>query len=219
MLLDHAGRNDRLAELGTSWPALERAIRSGEAGWRVPTKRHGSGAPARYAYHERLAALRLEQKKRFEWESARQHQIELVVNPERTIAIQTMLGDSRTGVPGNPPPRSRYPRGKKGRLLLAQENPEEQLGLFGIEAPEEIDLSEAERLDVWVLLVNRIERPDGAGGVIWRSELSKPCPTDERGYITDWFERTPLPVLTIDAVVFPDDDEGPGELDIPINFR
>lgn len=220
MIVDPAERDDRLARLGTSWPILERVIRAGEAGWRRATPNHGAGSASDYAYRERLAVLREEQKAHFGWENARLLQIELTVNPERTVAIQTLLGDRNTGNPTERP-RNEHPRGENGRLLLNQGG-DEQLELFPVERARdsagEVTLSVLEDLQVWTLLVHRVAGP-GPQGVIWHSELSRPHPPDERGYIPGWFERVPLPAVAIGAVVFPGEDEGPDGIDIPIAFR
>ncbi|NYI96966.1 hypothetical protein HNR12_003243 [Streptomonospora nanhaiensis] len=218
--LDLHRLHSRLAHIGTSWRVLERAIRMGEAGWRQATPNHSAGAAGRFGYEARLSALREGQKSEFGWDNARLMQIDLTVNPERTTAIQTMLGNSATGHPAETP-RNLHPRGPNGQVLLAQGGGD-QLALFDAEplrAPgDEVQLDGADHPEVWVLLVNRMTRP-GDDTVYWHSELSLPRPTNEQGYITDWIERLPLPVVAAGPVVFPDEGEVPGGLVIPVDFR
>lgn len=213
-------RDDRLARLGTSWPVLERAIHRGENGWRSVTRDHGEDAPAQYAYRERLAALRSGQKVHHGWNSARLLQIELTVNPEQTIAFQTLSGNHHTGNP-NLTPRTRNPRGPKGRLLLSHGEEDDQPALFPepvLPAPETVELTGLADVMVWILLVNR-EAIAQDGTVLWHSELSLPHPPDEKGHITGWYERITFPPVTFDAVVYPDDEEGPDGIDIPVGAR
>lgn len=214
-------RDNRLARLGTSWPVLERAIRRGEAGWRSVTKDHGEDASAQYAYRERLAALRAGQKVHHGWDNARLLQIELTVDPERTIAFQTLSGNHHTGNP-NVEPRIKNPRGPNGRLLLSHGEQDDQPSLFPElvtrTGPEAVESTELEDVAVWILLVNR-ESVAQDGTVLWHSELSLPHPPDERGHITGWYERITFPPVTFDVVVHPSDEEGPGGIDIPVDAR
>lgn len=216
-------RDHHLARLGTSWRVLERAIRRGEAGWREVTKDHGEDAPAQYAYRERLAALRSGQKVHHGWANARLLQIELTIDPEHTIAIQTLTGDHRTGNP-DMAPRTRNPRGPNGRLLLSQGEEEEQPSLFPelvphpAAAPDTAESSDLAGVSVWVLLVHR-EANAQDGTVFWHSELSLPHPPDERGHITGWYQRITFPPVTFGPVVFPSDEEGPDGIDIQVGAR
>lgn len=223
MLPDPTTRDRRLDRLGTSWPLLRRVLHRGEEGWRRATDNHGSSAHSQFAYRERLAALREEQKLHHGWDKARLLQIELTVNPEHTVAFQTLTGDRYTGLT-NPdrPPRNRFPRGPNGQRLLGTDGEAEQLKLFPddvlpLPPREEIDLADYENLEVWVLLVHRVGEPD-TGRVLWHSELSRPHPPDQAGYLTRWQERIPLPVLEIGAVSHPT-GEGQHELDIQIGPR
>ncbi|QUX31148.1 hypothetical protein KGD83_12025 [Nocardiopsis akebiae] len=222
MLIDPHHRDDRLARIATSWTILEKALRRGEEGWRSATPSHGVDAPSQYAHRWRLAALRDEQKLHHGWDNARLLQIELTVDAERTTAIQTLSGDHHTGSP-NPAavPRNRHPRGPKGQRLLTGRGGHEQLALFPETPPirhNEVSLDGCEELEVWVLLVHRVD-DSGDGRVFWHSELSRPHPPDARGYITGWHERVPLPALEIGAVALPEGDEEPEGLDVPVNFR
>lgn len=223
LLPEPTTRDRRLARLGTSWPLLQRVLQRGETGWRSATDNHGVTARSQYAYQERLAALREEQKLHHGWDKARVLKIELTVNPEHTIAFQTLIGDRYTGlVDPERPPRNLHPRGPNGQRLLGGDGEAEQLKLFPddvlpLPTREEIDLTDFENLQVWVLLVHRESEPD-TGRVLWHSELSLPHPPDEAGYLTRWQERIPLPVLEIGAVTDPV-GEGQHELDIQIGPR
>lgn len=216
-------RDRHLDRLGTSWSILERAIRRGEAGWRNVTKDHGEDAPAQYAYRERLAALRSGQKVHHGWSNARLLQIELTINPERTIAIQTLTGNHHTGVP-DATPRTRNPRGPNGRLLLSHGEEHEQPSLFPelvphpAAAPDTEELSDLADVMVWILLVHR-EANGQDGTVLWQSELSLPHPPDTRGHITGWHQRITLPPVTFGPVILPSDEEGPKDIDIQVDVR
>ncbi|WP_159942091.1 MULTISPECIES: hypothetical protein [unclassified Nocardiopsis] len=218
---DPSDRDHRLSRLGTSWPVLETAIRRGEAGWRGATPDHGGDAAAQYAYRERLAALRAGQKVHHGWGNARLFQIELTVNPGHTVAFQTLSGDHRTGNP-NLTPRTKTPRGPNGRLLLSGGEEDDQPSLFPDLLPQPVpdtaELTDPAGLAVWILLVHR-EAVAQDGSVLWHSELSLPRPPDERGYITGWLDRVTLPPVVFDAVVFPDEEEGPDGIDIPVGAR
>ncbi|MDE3723320.1 hypothetical protein PWG71_18155 [Nocardiopsis sp. N85] len=213
-------RDDRLALLGTSWPVMEKALRMSEAGLRRVTESHGRTASGQYAYHERLAALRSEQKVRYGWENVSHLQIDLTVNPERTIGFQTLSGDANTGKP-DAVPHSQHPRGPNGRHLLTDETAFEQLSLPGLpEAllPPPAEPSDLDGLEVWILLTHRRPVPD-SDLVVWHSELSRPRPPDERGYITSWHDRILFPEVTIGSVVFPESGAGMEPIDVPVDFR
>ncbi|MEU0491576.1 hypothetical protein ABZ249_20275 [Nocardiopsis sp. NPDC006139] len=215
-------RDDRLALLGTSWPVMEKALRMSEAGLRRVTESHGRTASGQYAYHERLAALRSEQKVRYGWENVSRFQIDLTVNPERTVGIQTLSGDANTGNPDpTAVPHSQHPRGPNGRHLLTDETAFEQLSLPGLPTeflPPPAEPSDLDGLEVWVFLTYRKQVPE-SDLVVWHSELSRPCPPDERGYITAWYDRILFPEVTIGSVVFPDEGGGMEPIDVPVDFR
>ncbi|MFD6095535.1 hypothetical protein ACFVWN_00410 [Nocardiopsis flavescens] len=217
---DRTRRDDRLAALGTSWPVMEKALRMSEAGLRRVTASHGRTASGQYAYHERLAALRSEQKVRYGWENVSHLQIDLTVDPAHTVGIQTLSGDSNTGNP-EAVPRSQHPRGPNGRHLLTDESAFEQLSLPGLPEeflPRPVEPSDLDGIRVWVLLTYRKPETD-SGPVKWHSELSRPGPPDEQGYLTSWHERILFPALEIGSVVFPEDGEGMEPIDIPVGFR
>ncbi|GAB2503675.1 hypothetical protein [Nocardiopsis aegyptia] len=223
MLIDPLARENRLRQIGTSWEVLETALRRSEAGWRSATPNHSRTAPGQRAYDERLAALREEQKIRFGWENACLLQIELTVDPERTVAIQTLLGDHNTGDPLAACPRNKNPRGFNGRVLLTGEHETEQLSLFPddvlpIPVRDVAELEGYEGLSTWVFLVHRTEdREDGR--TLWHSELSRPHPPNDQGLITGWFERITLPTVEIGAVAHPGVEEEPEQIRIPVNDR
>ncbi|MFE3459336.1 hypothetical protein ACFXKD_17475 [Nocardiopsis aegyptia] len=223
MLIDPLARENRLRQIGTSWEVLETALRRSEAGWRSATPNHSRTAPGQRAYDERLAALREEQKIRFGWENACLLQIELTVDPERTVAIQTLLGDHNTGDPLAACPRNKNPRGFNGRLLLTGEHETEQLSLFPddvlpIPVRDVAELEGYEGLSTWVFLVHRTEHRED-GRTFWHSELSRPHPPNDQGLITGWFERITLPTVEIGAVAHPGAEEEPEQIRIPVNDR
>ncbi|MGW8439106.1 hypothetical protein ACWGKS_28515 [Nocardiopsis sp. NPDC055879] len=192
-----------------------------EAGHRRTTGDHGKAAPGWYAYQECLAGLRSEQKARHGWENAFHLKMDLTVNPDHTLAFQTLSGDHHTGHP-HETPRTKHPRGPNGRLLLASGSDAEQLMLFSeerpVEEPDAVELSDLDEVQVWIFLTHRTEEPK-PGNIVWHSELSLPHSPDERGHIRGWYDRIPLPPLRFDAVDFPEDGEGPEGLHIPIDFR
>ncbi len=197
---------------------MDKALRMGEAGLRRATGDHGKSAPGWYAYQERLAGLRSEQKARHGWGNAYHLQIDLTINPERTLAFQTLTGDHNTGNP-HATPHNKHPRGPNGRLLLADGREADQLSLpIEVSEPDPMELADLDDVQVWIFLAYRIHEPS-RGRTVWHSELSLPHPPDKRGRILNWYDRIYLPPVEIDAVIFPEDDEGPDGVDIPIDFR
>jgi hypothetical protein len=223
VLIDPLVRENRLRQIGTSWEVLETALLRSEAGWRSATPNHSRTAPGQRAYDERLAALREEQKTRYGWENACLLQIELTVDPEHTVGIQTLLGDHNTGNPLAVCPRNKNPRGFNGRLLLTGEHDSGQMSLFAEDelpfpAREDAGLEGYEGMETWVFLVHRAEER-GDGRTFWHSELSRPHPPNAQGLITGWYERVTLPTVEIGTVVHPGVDEGPEQIRVPVNDR
>ncbi|MDT0319310.1 hypothetical protein [Streptomyces millisiae] len=209
------GVQARLAALGTRWEYLHPALYAGEAERRTATPNHPANTAGTRAYQEHVRVLREMHIRHEGWKRLLHDRLELVCNPAKTIAIGVMPGDEATGQPGYGP-RNLHARG--AATERAAENNALQLGLFDPPSKRDethLEPGEFERLSKWFLLSYRVQVGET---VRIHSELSLPLKV-EKGYVVKWQDRIPLPVLEMDGVRKPDDDEGPGEIDIPIDFR
>lgn len=203
----------RLASLGTRLDYLHPALHAGEAERRTATPNHPSNTPGTRAYQEHIRVLREMHIRGGGWKRLLHNQLELVCNPEKTIAIGVMVGDAATGQLGQLP-RNLYSRGPATER--AAEN-NAQLALFPTPADRDevvLESDESEQLAIWFLVSHRVEADDT---VRIHSELSLPLRV-QRGYVVEWKDRIALPVLEMEGVSLPD-ETGPGEIDIPIDFR
>lgn len=203
----------QLAALGTKLEYLHPALRAGEIARRTATPNHPANTAGTRAYQEHVRIIREMHIQHEGWKRLLHDHLEVVCNPGGTAAIGVMIGDASTGAPTNPP-RNLHRRGAAA-ARAAEVN--SQLELFARPVrPDEIALSaeEADRLQVWFLVSYRVEDGDK---VHLHNELSLPGEV-VNGYVTKWKRRIPLPVLEMDGIEPPYED-GPGEIDIPVDFR
>ncbi|MES9509151.1 hypothetical protein ABWJ92_22495 [Streptomyces sp. NPDC000609] len=203
-----------LAALGTKLEYLHPALYAGEAARRTATPNHPANTPGTRAYQEHVRILREEHLLNEGWQRLLHDHLELVYNPEKAIAIGVMIGDAATG---NRNQHATNLRKRGVATARAAERNSVQLELFmPPSGPDEAVLSddEAEALQIWFLVSYRVQAGDS---VRVHSELSLPAKV-ENGFVVEWKRRIPLPVLEMDGIEPPDEDESE-EIDIPVDFR
>ncbi|MFG2225247.1 hypothetical protein [Streptomyces sp. NPDC048644] len=207
------GYGVRLAALGTKLEYLHPALRAGEIARRSATPNHPANTAGTRAYQEHVRIVREMHIQHEGWKRLLHDHLELVCNPEKTIAIGVMVGNAATGERGNPPRNLRRRGAATARAAMANDQP----ALFPHPVRrDEVVLSaeETDRLQVWFLVSYRV----GAGAKVHiHNELSLPGEVED-GYVTKWKRRIPLPALEMDGIEPPYED-GPGEIDIPVDFR
>ncbi|NED34715.1 hypothetical protein [Streptomyces sp. SID8499] len=210
---DPHGYRAQLAALGTKLEYLHPALEAGETARRSATRNHPANTAGTRAYQEHVRIIREMHIQHEGWRRLLHDHLELVCNPDRTVAIGVMVGDAATGEQGSPP-RNLHRRGSATRRV-AEVNAA-QMELFPVRRREEIVLSaeEVDRLQVWFLVSYRVVAGDK---VHIHNELSLPGEFKD-GYVTRWKRRIPLPVLEMDGIEPPYEDGG-GEIDIPVPFR
>ncbi|MEU3754977.1 hypothetical protein AB0H17_19740 [Streptomyces olivoreticuli] len=204
----------RLAELGTKVDYLQPALYAGEAARRTATPNHPANTAGTRAYQEHVRAIREEHIRNARWKRLLHDHLELVYNPEKSLAIGVMIGDAATGNARLHPKNLRKRGAATARAAASNDM---QLALFSPRADsDEVRLApvEASDLKTWFLVSYRVR----VGDVVRiHSELSLPRKF-KRGFVAKWDQRIPLPVLEMDGIERMDDD-GPGEIDIPVDFR
>ncbi|MFI8356838.1 hypothetical protein [Streptomyces cyaneofuscatus] len=204
----------QLADLGTKLEYLHPALYAGEAARRAATPNHPANAAGTRAYQEHVRLLREEHIRNEGWQRLLHDHLELVYNPAKAIAIGVMIGDAATGDRRHHP-TNLHKRGAATARAAKRNNVQLELFLSSAE-PDEAALSddEAEALQIWFLVSYRVQVGDS---VHIHSELSLPARV-ERGFVVEWKHRIPLPVLEMDGIE-PQDEDGPQEIDIPVDFR
>ena len=203
----------QLAALGTKLEYLHPALRAGEVARRSATPNHPANTAGTRAYQEHVRIIREMHIQHEGWKRLLHDHLELVCNPEKTVAIGVMVGDAATGE------RTLHPRNlhRRGAATERAAEVNAQLELFPPPVRrDETVLSDEEssQLQIWFLVSYRVEDGDKAR---IHSELSLPGEV-EGGYVTKWKQRIPLPVLEMDGIEPPYED-GDGEIDIPVPFR
>jgi hypothetical protein len=133
-----------------------------------------------------------------------------VKSPDKRLAIAVALGDDRTGLPGDPAPRTKRSRGALTHLAVQANRDQLGLELWGANAGATIEAPVVESaLVTWFLLVH--PRHDEV-----RLELSCPRTLDDSGYIDSWSERILLaPLNTETTLSLVPSPESPG-VDVPV---
>lgn len=203
----------QLAALGTKLEYLHPALFAGEAARRTVTPNHPANTADTRAYQEHVRLLREAHIRHVGWKRLLHDHLELVCNPQKTLAIGTMIGDAATGNPSLQPTNLH----KRGAATERAAEQNVQLGLFAPPVgPDEVHLDEDEamQLRTWFLVSYRAKVE---GAVRIHNELSLPSRV-ERGFVVDWERRIPLPVIEMDDIELAGED-GPNEIDIPVEFR
>ncbi|GCD34511.1 hypothetical protein OEIGOIKO_02245 [Streptomyces chrestomyceticus JCM 4735] len=207
------GYRTQLAALGTKLEYLHPALRAGEVARRSATRNHPANTAGTRAYQEHVRIIREMHIRHEGWKRLLHDHLELVCNPDRTVAFGVMSGDGATGERTFPPRNAR--RRGAATKRVAEDNAA-QLELFPLHRGNEVVLSseEAGHLQVWFLVSRRIEAGDK---VYVHNELSLPAEVVD-GYVSEWKRRILLPVFEMDGIEPPHEDGG-GEIDIPVPFR
>ncbi|MFP8943840.1 hypothetical protein ACLIYM_20725 [Streptomyces fenghuangensis] len=205
----------QLAQLGLKHQYFDRLIREGEEARSTATKDDAKNAPGTFDYFARVRTLRELLRTEQGWLLYDPKQSPLIVNPDKTVAVGVLLGDARTGLPGNPQPRSHRPAGVAKEALVAR-NQDLSPGLFPLPTePDEDLLAEDEyaRLATWYLLTYRYTARK-QGFVEVRSELSLPSRVGANGKIDSWDRRILLPAIRFKKTFdYPEGDTG---FDVPV---
>ncbi|MEU2964279.1 hypothetical protein ABZ687_04790 [Streptomyces ardesiacus] len=214
---DERGSHEvQLAELGLKYEYFERLISEGEEARAGATEDDAKNAAGTFDYFARVRTLRYLLRTEEQWKGYDPKQSPLTVNPDKTMAIGVLLGDARTGLPGNPQPRSHRPAGVAKESLVAR-NQDLDPGLFPLpqEGASGAELTEDEyaRLATWYLLTYRYTARK-QGFIEVRSELSLPSRVGLQGKIDSWDRRILLPAIRFKRTFdYPEGDTG---FDVPV---
>ncbi|MET7605144.1 hypothetical protein ABZS96_21955 [Streptomyces avermitilis] len=164
-----------------------------------------------------IRELHIEREK---WTRLVHGRLELVCNPDRSVAMGVMVGDAATGQACLFPKNARR-RGAATEMVTRANAGDAasfvQTALFAAGVgPDGVALSEEEALALktWFLLSHRTALGDT---VRIDCELSQPKRFQD-GFVIEWGKRIPLPALVMDGIELTNDD-GPEEIDIAVDFR
>lgn len=133
--------------------------------------------------------------------------LEVVLHPERKVAISVSLGDADTGDPDGHP-QTKHPKGSAAEAAVAAN----QLRLPLIERTKPVSARPAARIDgfvVWYLLYAPTDEEI-------QCELSQPSSISNSGHFTDWRVRIlPGPIAVRPKPVAPTDMTPPIDFDVP----
>ncbi|RSS89974.1 hypothetical protein EF903_13200 [Streptomyces sp. WAC05292] len=209
---EHGGHDEQLAKLGLKYEYFEQLIREGEEARAAATKDDANNAAGTFDYFARVRTLRNLLRTEEQWHRYDPKQSPLTVNPDKTMGIGVLLGDARTGLPGNPQPRSHRPAGVAKESLIAR-NQDIDPGLFPMPLAEEElaaqrNEDEYANMTTWYLLTFRYSARK-QGFIEVRSELSLPSRVGPRGKIDSWDRRILLPAIRFKKTFdYPDGDTG-----------
>ncbi|MFJ5016978.1 hypothetical protein [Streptomyces griseoluteus] len=210
----------QLGGMGTRLEYLHDTLRAGEAARRTAVPNDPTGTAGRRAYEAHVRTIRELHIENERWARLVHGRLELVCSPDRSMAIGVMVGDAATGQASLLPRNSRRRGAATDMVTRANAGegaPSVQTALFAADAgPGGVALSDEEAcaLKTWFLLSFRTKIGDA---VRIDCELSQPKRFQE-GFVIEWARRIPLPVLSMDGIE-PLNDDGPGEIDIPVDFR
>ncbi|MFI2208673.1 hypothetical protein [Streptomyces sp. NPDC020141] len=199
---------------------LHRVLRAGEAARRTAVPNDPTGTAGRRAYEAHVRTLRELHIEHEGWARLVHGRLELVCNADRSIAMGVMVGDAATGRASLFPKNARrrgFATEQVTRANAGEWAPHVQTALFAADAgPKGVALSEEEAcaLKTWFLLSCRTKAGDT---VHIDCELSQPQRFED-GFVVEWRRRIPLPAFTMDGIE-PLNDDGPDEIDIPVDFR
>ncbi|MEW1866449.1 hypothetical protein AB0399_39775 [Streptomyces sp. NPDC088194] len=214
------GVQAQLGGLGTRLEFLHDVLRAGEAARRTAVPNDPTGTAGRRAYEAHVRTVRELHIAQQGWARLVHGRLELVCNGDRSVAMGVMVGDAATGQ-ASLFPRNARRRGSATEMVTranaGERAPHVQTALFVADAgPVGVALSEEEAfaLKTWFLLSYRTKTGDT---VRIDCELSRPKRFED-GFVVEWGRRIPLPPLVMDGIEHLN-DYGPGEIDIPVDFR
>jgi hypothetical protein len=211
---DPVARRARLLELGLTEELVREMVEYGLGARSACTALHPPSYPGYSQWAETHYAARLRLVPRG-WTADDSRNFSRTVNPDGRMAFTVSTGDENTGKPGLPQPCTKHPRGSETDLAIEMNK---QMSLFDAPIDVEAELSTVRpRRQTWTLLI--ATTPDEV-----RFELSLGDDQDASGRITSWSERILFPPLEIDQSIIPDrtdddDDDGLGEIDVPVVRR
>jgi hypothetical protein len=199
---------------------LHDVLRAGEAARRTAVPNDPTGTAGRRAYEAHVRTIRELHIMQKGWARLVHGRLELVCDADRSVAMGVMVGDAATGQASLFPKNARRRGSATGMVTRANAGEHAshvQTALFVADAGSaRVALSEEEAcaLKTWFLLSYRTKIGDT---VTIDCELSQPKRFED-GFVVEWGRRIPLPPLTMDGIEHSNDD-GPGEIDIPVDFR
>ncbi|WP_330297654.1 hypothetical protein [Streptomyces sp. NBC_00503] len=204
---DSRGR-DRLAELGLSIERIEDVLQRAEAERNFCTPLDPVSLPGNIFWGRTIRFLR-EAYIPKGWRSASPNNVSLLISPTEGFAVTASSGSKGTGYAGLIP-STRYP---KGSAVIRRVETNRQLMLPGETVEAELhDVGDG--IPTWFLLYQHVNTPTGTRLYY---ELSLPNNAGSRGKIDSWHERIIFPYLDFEGFnPFPNDDDGEGGIDIPI---
>lgn len=181
------------------------------AAFNQATPNDAANAAGSYAYFAAVRALR-DGLCSLGWESYTKHNLEMVVSPERQMAIIVSSGDKNTGLNGQEAPKTKNQKGNKTREIVASN--QIQMYLFSeMEPPQPIYDQEA--ITTWFLLyhVDLINSE-------MRMELSLPVNMDLTDLRVDrWSRRINLSSINFDPIPTVHTDGSKTEFEIEIRRK
>ncbi|MFD5029417.1 hypothetical protein ACFWM0_03155 [Streptomyces sp. NPDC058405] len=143
------------------------------------------------------------------WRSASPNNVSLLLSPADDFAITASSGSKGAGYAALIP-STRY---AKGSAVIRRVETNRQLMLSDYEAePDQHDVGGG--IPTWFLLYQHVNTQTGTRLYY---ELSLPNNAGSRGKIDSWHERIIFPYLDFEGFnPFPQDDDGEGDIDIPI---
>ncbi|WP_253208464.1 hypothetical protein [Streptomyces sp. YPW6] len=210
----------QLGGVGTRLELLHGVLRAGEVARRTAVRNDPTGTAGRRAYEAHVRTIRELHIEKEGWARLVHGRLELVCNPDRSVAMGVMAGNAATGQASLFPKNAR--RRGAATEMVARANAGDatslvQTALFVAGAGSEgVALSEEEAfaLKTWFLLSCRTKIGDT---VRIDCELSQPKGFRD-GFVIEWGPRIPLPALVMDGIELTNDD-GPEEIDIAVDFR
>lgn len=194
----------RLRHLDLTTEDLLHAVRVGTAARRTATRHHPRAFGGWLEYGERTAGLR-DGLSRKAWTPEEPDGVCLTVHPQRKLAIMSALGTAGTGT--TEPVTTRRRRGETTERIV-RVNAQLELAL---QLPEPKPVMRTGAMPTYVLLVYA----DAESGAV-RSELSFAKDIGD-GFIDEWLDRIPLPVIRLNDTLDIGDDDGqdPPDFDLP----
>ncbi|MEU5051935.1 hypothetical protein [Streptomyces sp. NPDC021096] len=199
---------NRLAELGLATEEIENVQRRAEAERSFCTPLDPVSLPGNIFWGRTIRFMR-ETYIPKGWRSASPVNVPLVISPTETFAITASSGSRETGFAALTP-STRY---SKGPAVTRRVETNRQLMFPDYEVEAEAQ-DVGDGIPTWFLLYQHVNTDTGTR---LYSELSLPDHMGSRGKIDSWQERIILPWLDFEGVIpFPDEDDGEGGIDIPI---